>query len=505
MTQSPNANPSAQERISSDHSANSQTAGPLPEPGDELVLGLEEMVAGGKALAHTPGGQVVFVDMGVPGQKIRARVSKAKGDYLEAERLAVITPAPEQAEPFCPHFEVCGGCVWQEIPYSRQLEYKRAHILDSFKRLAGTDGKKAMEDMVAEVLPSPLTRHFRGKVEFVFGTAEAQNKGKAKTSLRKGATPLLGFRRMRSHEVVDIATCPIADERLPGLLEFVRNWAGQSQLRVYTGEALPGQNDLSAILRFLVVRTSHFDNNAAVELITAPGPQAAKRIRELGQYILAQFPWVVSFTHSIRKAASNIAQGEEIVLNLGQPKLREELAGFYYDLSPASFFQTNPAAAEVMVREAMRLLTPAAGETIWDLYCGVGTFSLPLAAAGAEVLGLEVNAAAVADARANCTVNKLSKCSFAAGDVKELMRKQAGRGRPTAILTDPPRAGLHPDVAAALLKIRPERILLVSCHLATLVRDVAVLSKAYSIGAVQGLDLFPHSAHVETLCLLEAR
>ncbi len=490
-------------------------AGPkgAPFPGEIMDLSIEAVAPGGRALAHAPNGRVVFVDLGVPGQSVRAEIIRSKGGYLEARRREVLCPAAEQETPFCPHFGICGGCIWQEMPYARQLEIKRAHILESLARLGGVRGE-SLEELTAPVLPSPELRHFRGKVELVFGPGPERSSGGSKGALAGAAAPRLGFRHLGGHTVVDIAACPIADVRLPELLAAVRAWAGESKLRAYTPAADGQENqtgvqarDISAVLRFLVVRTSRLTGRAAVELITAPAPQAARRIKDLGESLLARLPWVESFTHSLRRADSDIAYGEEVILSLGALYLKEGLGGFNYELAPASFFQTNPAAAETLVSEAMRLLAPQANENIWDLYAGVGAFSLPLAARGARVTALEANPAAVADARRNAGANGLENCAFVSGDVRALLRKPlaAAQTRPDAVLADPPRAGLHPDVSAALVRLKPGRILLVSCHLATLARDLGVLSKAYELRAVQGVDMFPYSAHVETLCLLAPR
>ena len=483
---------------------------------DEIMdLSIESVTPGGKALARAADGRVVFVDLGMPGQKVRAKVIRQKSGYLEARRAEVLSPAPEQEAPFCVHFGKCGGCIWQEIPYARQLEFKRAHILEHLARLgrvqnaAGAQGLGLLKAVTAPVLPSPTQRHFRGKIELVFGEDAVRAKGGAKKPLAVGDPPLLGFRQLGSHEVVDITSCPIADVRLPELLVEVRTWAAESGLRAYVARASApeGERDISAVLRFLVLRVSRLTGCAAVELITAPAPQAAKRIRALGEALPERLPWVESFTHSVRRSEAPVAYGEEIMLHLGSPYLSEGLAGFKYELSPASFFQVNPAAAEVLLAEGMRLLAPKPDEVIWDLYAGAGAFSLPLAASGAKVTGLEANPAAVADARRNAANNNLKSCVFLEGDVRTLLRKQllSGAARPDAVLADPPRAGLHADVAAGLLRLKPGRILLVSCHMATLARDLGILSKGYDLQAVQGVDLFPHSAHVEVLCLLGAR
>lgn len=487
----------------------------VPQFGEIIDLTIESVAPGGKALTHDAEGRVVFVDLGLPGQKVRAEIIRRKSGYLEARRLEVLSPAPEQQTPFCAYFGECGGCIWQEMPYARQLEFKRAHIRESLSRLgqvqeaAGPQGRVPLEAVIAPILPSPVERHFRGKIELVFGEDASRRKGSTKSPLAVDAPPLLGFRHLGSHEVVDVAACPIADIRLPELLVEVKAWAAKSGLRAYAAPAsAPGsERDISAILRFLVLRVSSLTGSAAVELITAPGPQAAKRIRELGESLLARLPWLASFTHSVRRAEEPVAYGEEVTLHLGAPYLSEGLAGFKYELSPASFFQVNPAAAEVLLAESMRLLAPKPGEVIWDLYAGAGAFSLPLAASGAKVTGLEANPTAVADARRNATGNNLENCIFLEGDVRVLLRKQllSGAARPDAVLADPPRAGLHADVAAGLLRLKPGRILLVSCHMATLARDLGVLSKGYDLRAVQGVDLFPHSAHVEVLCLLSAR
>ncbi len=484
-------------------------ASPL-SAGMTIELTIDALATGGKAVARLPecvptsspsptadddteamagaGGMVVFVDRGLPGQTVRVTLTKVKKRFAEATLDAVLTPAPGEVPPFCRHFGVCGGCLWQTLPYPEQLAWKRRFVEDSLRRIAGV-----CDVETAPTIASPAQAAYRNKMEFAF----LQGRGEMH----------LGLRRLASHSVVNITECHLQSETATAIVQYVRQWANaHPTLRAYDPRSGKG------FLRFLVIRETRRTGQRTVQIITSPDPHAGgggnAAVAALGEDLLRQFPGLHGIIHSTRTASSQVAYGEHDILVLGTAELTERLTlgNREAELSiggPDVFFQVNTEAAERLYATVLGMAAPTGTEIVWDLYCGVGAIALGAAPRSRRVVGFELSEPAVATATANAERLSASNAVFHAGDVRQTMAKE--RETPHILITDPPRGGMHPDVVAAIIQHAPQRIVHVSCDPATQARDIALMLPAYTVRRIQPVDMFPHTPHVESVVLLERR
>lgn len=446
------------------------------EAGKEIELVVDKLAFGGRGLSRVDG-FVVFIERGLPGQKVSALVTKVKKGFAEARVVRVIEQSPDYTPPFCPHFEVCGGCAWQDLDYAAQLRWKREHVIESLARLAGIGEIEA-----AATVPSPMTRHFRNKMEFAFI-------GNLHLGLHERENP---------RRVFDVEHCSLMSDFTMALvretLKFCRE-TGQAAFHGGTG---------NGFWRYLVVREGKNTGQRMAQVITGPMEDGEKIVLALGEHLTRTFPELTTFVHSIRTSRSAYAIGEKTVFTLGPKAIEERLGGVLCQVSPDSFLQTNTAAAG----ELYRLVTEAGAftgeETIWDLYAGSGGVALTLASKVKRVIGVESSETAVADAKKAMLLNGVNNCEFMCGDVLETL-SLLNDGVPDAVILDPPRGGTHPEVAAALAEIGPAKIIYISCNPATLARDAALLLEKYRAVSVTPVDLFPHSPHVECVMVLEKK
>lgn len=466
--------------------------------GDSLELTPQGFAHDGRAVARPDNGPVIFVRGALPGQRVLVRLTVVKKRMAEAEVLSVLAPAADERPAPCSHAAECGGCPWQSLPYSQQLDGKRRLVVDALARI----GKLAdAESLTRPVLPSP---------DNAFGPGEWRYRNKMEFAFAPGpdGTPRLGLRRRASREVVEVDACLLQTPRAMRVLAGLRGLARASGLPAWNPtEKTPGG------LRFAVIREPGSAPDAClVELISAPSADAVRAAADLGRALL-DGPWgVTGFVHSVRAAVPDVAYGEKTVLTLGDTRLAETLhltghrVPVRFALGHNAFFQVNTRATELLYNTAASLADlpgGVAGGACWDLYGGVGGLALTFAPHFRTVLGLESVPAAVALARANAA--DFPHCRFEttdAGRVGEYFRRF---GPPDLLCADPPRAGLDPRVVQALLRARPPRLLMVSCNPATLARDVAALAPAYTLKAVQPVDLFPQTPHVESVALLSLR
>jgi len=443
---------------------------------DTLELTIESLAVGGRGVARVAG-LAVFVDGGLPGQRVQALVYALRKRFAEARVVAVLSPGPHEAEPACPHFGDCGGCCWQHLAYEEQLRWKRTFVEDSFRRLAGI-----ADVAVLPTLASPLQYGYRNKMEFTFGTGEARRLS-------------LGLYRRSEHEIVEVADCRLQSSLAMDILAFARERCRKSKSPSYDPVTRQG------FWRFLVVRES--GDRCLVQIITTESTAQHAAVDDLAEKLRHSFPQIVAVVHALRRHPAQVARGESVRRVYGAGHLNYELAGLKLEVAANAFFQPNSAAAELLYATVRDLAGLAGGETVWDLYCGVGGFGLILAPLAGSVVGFEIDAAAVDNARRNARANGLSNLSFRAGDLARTL--SAETSAPDLVVADPPRAGMDAAVVKHLLERRPSRIISVACDPATHARDVQRLSPAYALAAVQPVDLFPHTAHVETVALLVRR
>ncbi len=419
----------------------------------------------GRAVGRGEDGKVVFVSGGLPGQVVEVIVEKGKKNFAEGRVTKVLEQGPDERLAPCSHAGDCGGCPWQALQYPAQLRWKQQLIIDALERI----GKCGLEDVeLREIIPSPQEWHCRNKMEFAFDHQAR-----------------LGLRRRDSHDIVEVSTCLMQNELSMRVLEKARAMAA------------PGKD-----WRFLVLR-SPLAGGFLAELISGP----AEAARELGQALM-EIPGVTGFVHSLRKSPDMVAYGEKQLLRLGA-ELEEILEvngrSLKFSLGRDAFFQVNSLAAQKLYEVAADLAQAGPNDELWDVYCGVGGLALAAGSRAARVLGLESSASAVALARRNAVANGMAHMEFIVASGEYLGKFFKQRGSPQVLLADPPRAGLAEAAVNAILKAKPERLLLVSCNPATLARDVAALKPGYALQTLHAVDLFPQTEHVECVALLQRR
>lgn len=449
---------------------------------DLLTLDITDLALGGKAVARHDG-RVVLVDRGLPGDQVRARVSKVRSRYSEALCETLEVGSPDRVSPPCPHVQRCGGCRLQELDYEAQCRLKERQVRDTLMHLG-----RIADPPVLPLRRAPEPFGYRNKMEFSFHPAEDG--------------PILGLHERGTFDRV----FPLDDCLLPSRLtiEIVRRTAAFARdhgWRAYH----PRRHD--GMLRYLVVRHLSATGECAVHLVSA-----AEEVPDLESWaatVASCSSEVKTVTLLLNRSRANVAIGESERFLVGEGVVRERLLGLIFEAGSGAFLQTNSRQAETLYRTALEEAAPAADDTVLDLYCGAGTLTLLLARAAAEVVGVESVPPAIAAARRNAERNGVTNVRFVAGEARQVLREWA-RGeraeapRPAIVMVDPPRAGLHPRVVARIAELHPRRIVYVSCNPATLARDLVDFgARDYAPRAVTPVDMFPHTAHIECVARLE--
>ncbi|MEF2230896.1 MAG: 23S rRNA (uracil(1939)-C(5))-methyltransferase RlmD [Pseudodesulfovibrio sp.] len=455
---------------------------------DRIECAIESLAFGGRGVARVDG-MAVFVAGGLPGDTVSARVTRAKKRFAEAEAVAVLAPSAHRVQPRCAHFGICGGCALQDLAYAEQVAQKGAQVESALRRIG------RVEDLAMDPpLPSPEEWGYRNKMEFAF----EQREDGLHLGLRANA---LGG----SHDlppVVDIAECHLCAPRDVEILALARDFCRDSGADAYdprTGEGF---------WRHLVVRHT-LAGEVMVHVITSPDDTHFALVQALGEALLEAFRTLTSFVHSLRSRRSALAVGEKIIARIGPKVVEERLARgdgeVRYHLSPNSFFQTNSAGAAQLFRTVAEFGAFEGGETVLDLYCGIGAIAIFLADRVGCVVGVELSEEAVAKAFESAKLNGVRNARFFAANLDDGLEGLGELPRPDVVVVDPPRSGMSPKMAEAVLALAPEKILAVSCDPATLARDVDRLSDAYELKRACAVDLFPHTHHIETVVLLVRR
>ena len=447
------------------------TARTRPSRGDDLTLTIDSLAFGGAGVARLDG-YVVFVQDGIPGDRVRAVVGKSKRAYAEARVVEVLDPSPDRIAPRAEH----PGAPWQVLPYERQLEVKQGQVEEALTRIGHLDGYE-LEPIIEAVEPW----RYRNKLEYSFGTS-----GDGRL--------VCGFHAPgRWEEIVEVTDCLLASETGNAARERIVQWCRAQGLSAFdrrTGEGL---------LRNLVVRESRRSGELQVRLVTSPGQldrdgliRAAEPVRGL---LWTQLDSVAETT-----------QGGDTELLAGGDRLDEAIGGMRMRISPHAFFQTNTEMAERLYRLAIEYAQPTGSDRLFDLYCGIGTIGLLMAPRVAEVWGLEIVPEAIADAIANARRNEVDNANFFAGDVRLALRELVERaGRPDVLMVDPPRSGLSQKIVRRIIEAAPRRIVYVSCNPTTLAPNAAqlVADGGYRLRRVRAVDMFPQTPHIECVALLE--
>ena len=443
----------------------------------ELELTIDSLAFGGNGVARLDG-FVVFVRRGLPGDTVRARVTKVKRSHAEALATEILASGPARVPAPCAHYPACGGCRFQDLAYDVQAAQKEAQVADALRRIGG------IQDAPLEpILPAEEIFHYRNKLEYSF------------TQLEDG--PTLGFHRAgRWDEVLQIDKCWLTTEVGNGIRNAVREWAREERLTAYD------QTEHTGYLRHLVVREGRNTGQALVVLVTAKGDRFE---RDHFVDTLRQFPEVRSIHWAINDTLSE-ATNLPTQLLWGEEAIEEELCGLRFRVRPNAFLQTNTKTAERLYEIAAEFAGLTGGETVWDLYCGIGSIGLVLAKDALTVWGIEISEESVACALENADLNGITNAAFYAGNVGQSIEELRERGGdPDVVVVDPPRAGLAGKALRRLGETAARRIVYVSCNPTTLASDVKQLQAdyGYELRRVKPVDMFPHTPHVESVSLLE--
>jgi 23S rRNA (uracil1939-C5)-methyltransferase len=450
---------------------------------------IQDLAFGGKGLTRIDG-MAVFVDQVVPGDRVEIRITRKRKQYAEARMLKLLRPSPDRVPAPCPYSGHCGGCKWQFLDYDRQREYKRRQVADSLRHIG-----MLAEVTVHPTLPADPIFGYRNKMEFSCADRRwllpaEMHRDDLDTGFALGLHVPGTF-----YKVLDTRACLLQPDRGNILLGTVRDAMRQSGRPPY------GLRSHQGFWRFLMLRHSVAHDRWMVNLITAT--EDTDLLRPIATQIMAAHPEVISVVNNITARKAAVAFGEYEVHLAGDNLIRDRIGAYEFEISANSFFQTNTRSAQKLYAVAKAYARLTGSEKVVDLYCGTGTISIFMADAAREVVGIELAASAVRDARRNCRRNSIDNCRFLAGDVRTLLPNSSLA--PDVLVIDPPRDGMHKDVVAQVLSLAPPRIVYVSCNPATLARDIAMLQTHYRVAEVQPVDMFPHTWHIEAVARLEAR
>ena len=456
-------------------------------------LHVEDIAAEGKCISKTEDGKAVFTKYTAPGDIIDAQITRTKASFAEARAIKFHTYSELRVDPICDHYGLCGGCKWQHIQYKSQLDYKQQQVADNFERIG-----KLEFPPIAPIIGSEETYYYRNKLEFTctnkrWLTQEEINSEEEHT--REG----IGFHIPGAFDkVVDVNTCHLQIDISNDIRNFIREYALEHQLTMYNVREHHG------LLRNLIIRTA---STGDIMLIVQFGEQNEKQSTALLAAIKERFSEITSLLYIINTKKNETFHDLDVHTYAGEPYITEEMEGLQFRIGPKSFYQTNSLQAYKLYSVARDLAALKETDVVYDLYTGTGTIANFIAKSAKQVIGVEYVPQAIEDAKVNAEINEITNTSFFAGDMKDLLTTEfiATHGQPDVIITDPPRAGMHTDVVETLLKVEAPRIVYVSCHPATQARDLELLSVKYKITAVQPVDMFPQTHHVENVVALELK
>lgn len=448
----------------------------------------------GKAVGRAPTGEVLFIEGGVPGDRAEVLGLRKKKGVWQGIVKEITRPSPQRQAPFCKHFDDCGGCKWQHFSYEGQLEHKQKSVVDAMRRIG-----KLPDAEIRPILAAPQTTAYRNKMEYSFSAKRWITEKEIEQGGDIDGRFALGLHRPGAFDkIVDLDRCWLQAEPGNAIRNAVKTFAIQQGWSFYDPREQTGW------LRALVLRNNE-EGQWMLMLVAAE--RREEKINQLFAHLQAEFDVITSYYFMCNPKKNDALQDLEAEHWSGEEYLRLQLGAVSYDLGPKSFFQTNTQQARNLYDQVIEFADLQGHETVYDLYCGIGSIGLYLAGRAGRVVGIDIIEEAIEDARKNAARHPDRPMQFFAGDVKELLQPDFTRqyGAPDIVITDPPRAGMHEDVIAYLLKERPARIVYVSCNPATQARDCARLSELYDIPFVQPVDMFPHTSHVESIAQLNRK
>lgn len=459
---------------------------------------IEAVAAEGKCVAHV-NDMVVFVPFVVPGDVVDLQVRKKRNSYCEATVVRMIQPSPIRVEPKCEHFGICGGCKWQILPYKEQLAAKQQQVIDQLTRI----GKVELPE-ISPILGSEKTEEYRNKLEFACSNKRWYTK-KELEALPEGvglAQGAIGFHITGAFDkIYPIEKCVLMNDYCNKVRNAIYNYALEHNLTFFDIREQHG------LLRDIMMRNSNTGEWLVLVQFHYDEADDEERAKGLMQFIADEFQEITSLLYVDNQKGNDTFNDLELTVFKGNDHIFELMEDLRFKVGAKSFYQTNTDQAYHLYSVARNFANLTGNELVYDLYTGTGTIANFVAKKAKKVIGIEYVPEAIEDAKINSEINNIANTLFYAGDMKDILTEEFVKqhGRPDVIITDPPRAGMHADVVNVILGAHPQRIVYVSCNPATQARDLALLDKDYRVVAVQPVDMFPHTPHVENVVLLEAR
>ncbi|MBR0201809.1 MAG: 23S rRNA (uracil(1939)-C(5))-methyltransferase RlmD [Bacteroidaceae bacterium] len=457
---------------------------------------IEAVAAEGKALVHV-NDLVVFVPFAIPGDVVDLQLTKKKHSYAEAEVVCLVKPSPDRIAPFCQHFGVCGGCKWQMLPYELQLRAKQKQVVDALTRIGKVELPECMP-----ILGSKKTREYRNKLEYGFSNKRWLTKEQIISGEPFERQESVGYHAGGSWDkILPIEECHLMAPINDRLRLTIRDYAYELGLTFFDAREHVG------LLRGMMIRLSNEGTLMLLIQFCILTPEEQTQAEALLQFLKETFPELTSLLW-VNNTKFNDTFGDlPIQVYSGEDHIFLAMEGLRFKVGAKSFYQTNTEQAYELYSVARRFAGLTGDEVVYDLYTGTGTIANFVARQARRVIGIEYVPEAIEDAKVNSSLNNITNTEFFAGDMKDILTDDfiAEHGRPDIIITDPPRAGMHGDVVKTILRAAPQRIVYVSCNPATQARDLSLLDEAYRVVAIQPVDMFPHTQHVENVVLLEKR
>ena len=459
---------------------------------------IEAVAAEGKCVAHV-NDMVVFVPFVVPGDVVDLQVRKKRHSYCEATVVRMVQPSPIRIAPKCEHFGICGGCKWQNLPYKEQLAAKQQQVIDQLTRI----GKVELPE-ISPILGSEKTEEYRNKLEFACSDKRWYTKEELEAlpegiGLAQGA---IGFHITGAFDkIYPIEKCVLMDDYCNKVRNAIYNYALEHNLTFFDIREQHG------LLRDIMMRNSNTGEWLVLVQFHYDEEGDEERAMGLMQFIADEFQEITSLLYVDNQKGNDTFNDLELTVFKGNDHIFELMEDLRFKVGAKSFYQTNTDQAYHLYSVARNFANLTGNELVYDLYTGTGTIANFVAKKAKKVIGIEYVPEAIEDAKINSEINNIANTLFYAGDMKDILTEEFVKqhGRPDVIITDPPRAGMHADVVNVILGAHPQRIVYVSCNPATQARDLALLDKDYRVVAVQPVDMFPHTPHVENVVLLEAR
>ncbi len=452
---------------------------------DEIELTIDDLGVSGEGIGHIDG-YAVFVKGAIPGERVRALIMKVKKNYAYAKLVSIIKPSCDRVKPECEHAGRCGGCTLMHISYKRQLSYKEEKVKNCLVRIGGFD-RDYIDAITEPIMGMDIPFHYRNKAQFP-------------VSCDKNGGVRIGFYAERSHNIIDTDNCVIQSDISNDIVKKVRSWI--TRYHIYPYNELEHTGDV----RHIITRIGYHTNQIMVCLVVT-----RKNVPMLNELvdILKKIPNMTSICLNINNERTNRIMGDKVISLYGPGYIEDMIGDVHFRISPLSFYQVNPIQTEKLYGTALEYAGISEDETVWDMYCGIGTISLFLAKKAGKVLGVEIVPEAIKDAKINAEINGTDNVTFVCGaaeDVAEAVTHDAafsGLSSPSVVVLDPPRKGCDKSLIDTVINVAPKRVVYVSCDPATLARDLAAFREGgYELKRVRACDMFGMSGHVETVCLL---